>query len=104
MPWGLFLPVLLWDLFKKGFREGGDVLFLQLWFLVMFLFFSISVGKRPVYLLPLYPALSLLFAGWFYAATSPGMGRLAIYRSIGAFAAITGVFTLGYHVGSAVEP
>ncbi len=100
MPWGLFLPVLLWDLFKKGFRESGGVLFLQLWFLVMFLFFSISVGKRPVYLLPVYPALSLLFAGWFYAATSPVMGRLAVYRSIGAFAAITGFLLLIVTLGA----
>ena len=99
LPWSLFLPLLLWDLFKKGFREGGGALFLKLWFLVMFLFFSISVGKRPVYLLPVYPALSLLLAGWFYASTSPGTGRLAVYRSIGAFAAITGflllIITLG---------
>ena len=99
LPWSLFLPLLLWDLFKKGLREDGGVLFLKLWFLVMFLFFSISVGKRPVYLLPVYPALSLLLAGWFYASTSPGTGRCAVYRSIGAFAAITGflllIITLG---------
>ena len=99
LPWSLFLPVLLWDLFRNGFRSDGDVLFLKLWFLVMFAFFSISVGKRPVYLLPLYPALSLLLAGWFYDAKSAGKGRLAIYRSIAVFAAITGlllmVITLG---------
>jgi 4-amino-4-deoxy-L-arabinose transferase-like glycosyltransferase len=99
LPWSLFLPVLLWDVFKKGFHENGDVLFLKLWFLVMFVFFSISVGKRPVYLLPLYPAVSLLLGAWFYAATTPDNGRLAVYRSIGAFAAITGflllVITLG---------
>jgi 4-amino-4-deoxy-L-arabinose transferase-like glycosyltransferase len=99
LPWSLFLPVLLWDLFRKGLRSGGDALFLKLWFLVMFLFFSVSVGKRPVYLLPLYPALSLLLAHWFYSAGSAGRGRLAIYRSIALFAAITSgllvVITLG---------
>jgi hypothetical protein len=99
LPWSLFLPVLLWDLFKQGFRANGDVLFLKLWFLVMFVFFSISVGKRPVYLLPLYPALSLLLGAWFYTVTSPGRGRAAVYQCIGAFAAITGflllVITLG---------
>ena len=97
--WGLFLPVLLWDLFKNGFRSGGDVLFLKLWFLIMFLFFSVSVGKRPVYLLPLYPALSLLLAEWFYHASSSSKARLITYRSIGVLTAITGglllVITLG---------
>jgi hypothetical protein len=99
LPWSLFLPLLLWDVFKAPIRPADDRLFLKLWFLVMFVFFSISVGKRPVYLLPLFPALSLLLAAWFYEATSAGKGRLAIYRSIGIIAVLTGtlflVITLG---------
>jgi 4-amino-4-deoxy-L-arabinose transferase-like glycosyltransferase len=87
--WGLFLPVLLWDLFKTGIRATDDALFLKLWFLVMFAFFSISVGKRPVYLLPIYPALSLLLAAWFYDSQNTRGPRLLIYRGI----AIIGVFT-----------
>jgi len=99
LPWSLFLPLLLWDVFKAPIRPDDDRLFLKLWFLVMFAFFSISVGKRPVYLLPLFPALSLLLAAWFYEATSAGKGRLAIYRGIGIIAVLTGtlflVITLG---------
>jgi 4-amino-4-deoxy-L-arabinose transferase-like glycosyltransferase len=99
LPWSLFLPVLLWDLFRKGLRADGDVLFLKIWLFVMFAFFSISVGKRPVYLLPIYPALSLLLAGWFYDAQSVGRGRRVIYRCIAIFGALTGglllVITLG---------
>ncbi|HEV8725320.1 MAG TPA: glycosyltransferase family 39 protein [Candidatus Binatia bacterium] len=99
LPWSLFLPLLLWDVFKAPIRPDDDRLFLKLWFLVMFVFFSISVGKRPVYLLPLFPALSLLLAAWFYEATSAGKGRLAIYRGIGIIAVLTGalflVITLG---------
>jgi Dolichyl-phosphate-mannose-protein mannosyltransferase len=99
LPWSLFLPLVFWDVFKAPIRPDDDRLFLKLWFLVMFVFFSISVGKRPVYLLPLFPALSLLLAAWFYQATSVGKGRLAIYRSIGIIAALTGalflVITLG---------
>jgi hypothetical protein len=41
----------------------------------------------------------LLLGAWFYTVTSPGRGRTAVYRCIGAFAAITGflllVITLG---------
>lgn len=65
MPWSLFLPFLLWDSFKQGFGSNDDRLFLWLWFCAMFVFFSLSLGKRPVYLLPLYPALALLLGAWF---------------------------------------
>ena len=99
LPWGFFLPILLWDLFRTGFRENGDAVFLKLWFLVMFVFFSVSVGKRPVYLLPLYPAVALLVAAWFYGPPKPGRSRLVVYRFFGAFAAVTGslllIITLG---------
>ena len=99
LPWALFLPLLLWGLFRRDLRGGGNALFLQLWFCVMFLFFSLSAGKRPVYLLPIYPALSLLLARWFYDARDMTPGKRTIYRIIAAFAAITSlllaVITLG---------
>ncbi len=100
MPWGLFLPVLLWDLFTSGIRANKNALFLKLWFLVMFVFFSISAGKRAVYLLPLYPALALLLAAWFYEAKNAGKGRLAIYRGIGVFAAVMGALLLVITLGA----
>ncbi|HSK31657.1 MAG TPA: glycosyltransferase family 39 protein [Candidatus Limnocylindria bacterium] len=100
MPWGLFLPVLLWDLFRNGFRLNEGALFLKLWFLVMFAFFSISVGKRPVYLLPIYPALSLLLAAWFYNAKELFGARLAIYRGIAVFAGFSGGLLLTIALGA----
>src|SRR5688500_19331424 len=72
MPWGLFLRVFLWDLFSSSVRANENALFLKRWFLVMFVFFSISVGKRAVYLLPVYPALALLLSAWFYEAQNAG--------------------------------
>jgi hypothetical protein len=66
LPWAIFLPFLFIDFFKKRWFVDDDKLFFALWFAVMFVFFSISVGKRPVYLLPIYPALSVLLAIWFY--------------------------------------
>ena len=95
LPWTLFLPFLLWDSFKKGSLSQDDSLFLKLWFLVMFVFFSISAGKRPVYLLPLYPALSLLLAAWFHHQVAAHGGRIFLYRSIGV---VAGVVSLGLFV------
>src|SRR5918996_4773657 len=97
--WSLFLPFLLWDFFQKASLSEDDTLFLKLWFLVMLGFFSISVGKRPVYLLPLYPALSLLMAVWFCRQERPSRGRLCLYRLIAATVAAVGlllfIITLG---------
>jgi 4-amino-4-deoxy-L-arabinose transferase-like glycosyltransferase len=100
LPWSLFLPLALWDGFKPGFFSDDDRLFTMLWFLVMFVFFSIAMGKRSVYLLPLYPALALFTAKWFYDQAGATGGRLAIYRSIAAFAAVSGVLLLVVTLGA----
>ena len=93
LPWSLFLPVLLWDLARN--RERNDAfLFLKVWFLVMFGFFSLSMGKRPVYLLPLYPAVSLLLAAWFFQARGAVGMRQAIYRAIAILGGVVAVILL----------
>ena len=99
LPWSFFLPFLLWDSFKKGAFSNDDSLFLKLWFFVMFVFFSISAGKRPVYLLPLYPPLSLLTAVWFYRHVTALGRRIYFYRSFAVVAGVAGlmlfIITLG---------
>jgi 4-amino-4-deoxy-L-arabinose transferase-like glycosyltransferase len=61
LPWFLFLPgALTYSLSRKETRVPKEYLFLIVWFISIFLFFSISKGKRHIYLLPLYPAASLL--------------------------------------------
>jgi 4-amino-4-deoxy-L-arabinose transferase-like glycosyltransferase len=100
LPWSLFLPFVLWDHFKKrSVARGDDGLFLTIWLGAMFAFFSLSMGKRPVYLLPLYPAMALLTANWFYQqGEALGMRRFW-YRVIALIAAWFGsvllVITLG---------
>jgi len=94
LPWGLFLPFLFCDAVKRSRRKSDDRLFLVVWFVVMFAFFSLSAGKRPVYLLPVYPALALLLADWFYRQVA-GLGiRLFFYRALAVFAGLTGSMLL----------
>jgi hypothetical protein len=99
LPWSLFLPFVLWDSFKNGAFSNDDSLFLKVWFFVMFVFFSISAGKRPVYLLPLYPPLALLTAAWFYRQVTALGRRIYFYRSIAVVAGVAGlvlfIITLG---------
>jgi len=47
-----------------GADRAGVRRFLALWVLGFVVFFSISAGKRKVYLLPCYPAVALLVADW----------------------------------------
>ncbi len=99
IPWALFLPVALWDSFKKGSPPGDHLLFLKIWVVVMFVFFSISVGKRAVYLLPLYPALAVLMAAWFVNQNVAAKGRFYYYRAVALFAGFTGVMLCVVVVG-----
>ncbi len=61
LPWILFIPAaMVYGFSKDAFEKRREFLFLLLWFVVVFLFFSISKGKRGLYVLPLYPAASLM--------------------------------------------
>jgi 4-amino-4-deoxy-L-arabinose transferase-like glycosyltransferase len=94
LPWALFFPFLVWDAFRKDWRDDDDRLFLMLWFAVMFVFFSLAAGKRPVYLLPVYPALALLLADWFQRQAGSIGIRSIFFRALAVFAALTGVMIL----------
>lgn len=61
LPWFIFLPgAMVHGFLKEVVVKRKIFLFFLVWFSVIFLFFSISKGKRELYLLPLYPAASLM--------------------------------------------
>ncbi len=71
-PWWFYAPVLLAGIFpwtpmaallvlRKTF-DDVRVRFLTAWLIYAFVFFSVSVNKLPGYLLPLLPAIAILFA------------------------------------------
>ncbi len=68
LPWTLLWPVVAWFGAKHVFREGADPerarawRFLLAWVGAALLFFSLSTGKRGLYLLPVFPAATLLCA------------------------------------------
>jgi len=60
-PWSLFLPSAFLLAFSSRSKEDDKSLrFILVWIIVLFVFFSISVGKRPQYIFSIYPALALL--------------------------------------------
>jgi 4-amino-4-deoxy-L-arabinose transferase-like glycosyltransferase len=61
LPWSLFLPgAIVYGYFKEADHKREQFLFPFTWFMVIFCFLSFSAAKRHLYLLPLYPAASLL--------------------------------------------
>jgi 4-amino-4-deoxy-L-arabinose transferase-like glycosyltransferase len=59
VPWIIFLPsALIYGLSAKGRKK--EFIFVLFWFAAIFIFFSIAEAKRELYLLPLYPAASLM--------------------------------------------
>lgn len=64
-PWTAFMPQALYAAIRQQGEAGGKpVLFLTIWAVVVFLFFSVSQTKLISYILPMYPALALL-TGWY---------------------------------------
>jgi len=69
-PWSL---ALLWSAVRRsrGERQDAAGCFLHSWWTVVLLVFTLAVGKRAVYLLPLYPAVAVLAARAISALAAP---------------------------------
>jgi 4-amino-4-deoxy-L-arabinose transferase-like glycosyltransferase len=60
-PWFLFLPAaFVYGFSREKIEKRKELFFLLMWFGMIFIFFSLSKGKRGIYLLPLYPATSIM--------------------------------------------
>jgi 4-amino-4-deoxy-L-arabinose transferase-like glycosyltransferase len=66
LPWTFFLPVVLHHLWEKRGDQGHEErLFLLVWFVAVFIFFSLSRNKLGTYILPAFPPLALLTGDFF---------------------------------------
>ena len=66
IPWIVFLPTAFVFAFRRG--EGirrKELLFLSVWFIFIFVFFTFVKGKKDNYILPLYPAAAIML-GWVW--------------------------------------
>ncbi len=77
LPWFLFFPgAIVYGFCKRKEGISRGFFFLLVWFAAIFLFFSFSKGKRAIYLLPLYPAASLM-VGRFWDDYLSGSGQFS---------------------------
>jgi len=62
-PWSIFLPFAAWHMFRSERKESRIKAykpFLLVWFMVTFMFFSVSRTKLVTYIFPLFPVLSIV--------------------------------------------
>jgi 4-amino-4-deoxy-L-arabinose transferase-like glycosyltransferase len=66
LPWVFFLPsAMVYGCSRLTVEKRREFLFLLTWFIVIFIFFSFSKSKRTLYLLPLFPAVSIMVGKWW---------------------------------------
>ena len=86
LPWGMYLLVLPWrrlaGVVRRTMRLTGEEWRLVIWAFVPLIFFTISIGKQPRYILPVLPPLAILLArslmSRIEAPTAEGTRGLAI--------------------------
>jgi 4-amino-4-deoxy-L-arabinose transferase-like glycosyltransferase len=61
MPWTLFAPWILPWVWRNR-REDDRMRWLLVWIVPAFILFSIFIGKRALYLLPIFPPMAIIFA------------------------------------------
>jgi 4-amino-4-deoxy-L-arabinose transferase-like glycosyltransferase len=88
-PWSFFFPALAVFLYQERRRLAEHGLrYLLVWFVTVFIFFSVALGKRGIYILPLYPAAALLFGAWWVRLEKHEAGCLGFVRLMGYLVAV----------------
>lgn len=103
-PWtGLLLPSLFSSLRDSANRDFEVMVFMNIWWLFVFIFFSISQTKLVSYILPLFPPLSAII-GWYIAHLAaerfPESNRFLALSSFVIFL----LLSYGWHYGSSLLP
>lgn len=87
-PWSWLAPAAIWWIVRAERWRDPKVQLALWWFGAFFVFLSLAVTKRQMYLLPAYPAMALLLGPWLAtvgrapstaADESPGTRPVSIY-------------------------
>lgn len=97
LPWSFFIPGALGRAWRNRHHEGLPGLFLLIWSVLIFLFFSKSGSKLVPYLLPIFPPLAIMISVRFCALLE-GRGREIKLAAIllGSVMLLLGCAAIGY--------
>ncbi len=91
LPWTFFLPQAIFTLIKKGLKSllsstTEQVPWFCLWWvIVVFVFFSFSKTKLLTYILPLFPALSVIVSFWINEMIKKHINNKGLVIGLGVF-------------------
>lgn len=90
-PWTGIMLQSIWHSLTRSTYHFSILLFLNIWALFIFLFFSISQTKLVSYILPMYPPLAMI-AGWYIDRLWTAHGKI---RSI-SWAIVLSILTMAF--------
>ena len=100
LPWSLLL-IWLVPRFKKAFQDRDARVWLPLaWALLVLLFFSLSPGKRGVYILPALPALAIASLPFLEEVLARRGVRIAGYMLAGGFLLVAAILAIAITVNA----
>lgn len=91
LPWTFFLPQAIFALATRGLKSLLSSTIDQVpwfclwWFIVVFIFFSFSKTKLLTYILPLFPALSVIVSFWFNEIFKKHLSNKGLIVGLGIF-------------------
>lgn len=87
-PWTFFVPAAVKQAFtEKNLTLKKSLIFLNVWWMVIIVFFSLSKSKLPPYILPMTPPLALLVGLVWNDFIAAGTAGKSIRWGLGMFAA-----------------
>lgn len=106
LPWVVFLPFAFIQYRRRESGLSSPHRFLTVWFLLIFIFFSLSDSKRNLYLLPLFPSVALFLGEYFSEMVSnrkiqKGFMAVISFGTVVFAAAVLVAFPLADRVKSA---
>jgi len=85
LPWSIFFPWTVYFAWRHR-KDNPSMRLLLAWIVPAFIFFSFSVGKRALYLLPVFPAIAIVVAA--------AIDEISEQRSRRWVTAVAGVWTI----------
>jgi len=104
LPWTLFIPAAVAHQLNKPRDERGSFLFISVWFLFIFFFFFLLKGKKDNYILPLYPAASILVGRWLDSFVRTPEARESVRMRLLNPVGLTAFFFLGLWLAFLLSP
>jgi len=93
-PWTAIMLQSMWNSLTKSRQDFSVLVFLNIWVVVIFVFFSISQTKLVSYILPLYPPLAMI-VGWYIDRLWTASNR----QSSNSWGIVLGILSLLFTVG-----